>query len=965
MNATEFLELLLPPSGWIFTATQLPGGGWANTSHKSIPSAIRHVNHLTFESKQAYFALATYAEERVWDAAWVNPKGETVGKHRQRTQANAQSIKSFFLDLDVGADDPDKFASKLEAVDALVAFVKKISLPRPMVVDSGGGIHAYWPLTNAVATAEWRPMADKFKAICLHEKFKADRSLTSDQARVLRCLGGYNFRRGAPVHLLGRANGTYDFATIGACFDAYLAANSINPISRPIPAGVPTAHASDLPDNLGASNDPVHFDRIAFACGQIGAQVAVRGATIGEKLWRAGLGIAKFATDQAAAFRAISDGHAEYDENATVIKITNWRTGPTACEHFHQENPATCEACPHWKTITSPAQLGHTLQAAPAAIVTIMDEAGIVTTLIVPDPPEGYVRTLATGVKASAEDSAGNPIYELVCPYDLYPITILRQHGEDHTVDERSVWRAHLPRLGAIDIDIPQITFSDTKRLHGHLMSKGVYLTHDQANLTVKYMSAYLQVLSAQVDRERLYEHLGWHSDHTAFVLGDRVLHRDGTSTPHKPPRAVEAVTHGGVTTGGTLDGWKDAMAFYNRPGYEGHRFFLYAAIGAPLFHMNDTGNKGVLMTASGDSGRGKTTCLRACASIWGVPEHLILNGNKDGSTINALYETLGTYHSLPFLWDDITERDPDEIRRFLLNISQGKGKERMKGHEHSGVSKAWETIVLASANTDDVQRIMSSGKEVDPHLMRLVGVEFKAIDTNTEAKIKADQFLRQINNNYGHVGPIVMKFVTSHYDAVAKGYIKNVAMVDRLLNSSNASAERYWSATVAAAYTGAQIACKLGLLPYPYEDDLQWMVAHLTKQRETIKEGTALSIDILAEFLEQHVGHTLVVSAKMASNLDNVILRPYNSLYIRHELDAGRIYVSRNALMEYCVKVKASFRAIETDLETRGVIISRNVQKILGADTQYAKGQTRAWKVDASKLSLPAALAGAQGVEK
>lgn len=960
MNATEFLELLLPPSGWLFTATQLPEGGWANTSHTTIGSAVQHINELTLTNKQAYFALASYTEERVWDATWTNKDGAAVGKYRQRTQANTQSIRSFFLDLDVDPADPAKFPSKAAAVADLKVFTKKIGLPKPMVVDSGGGIHAYWPLVSAVPTSDWRPVADKFKAICLHEGFKADRSLTSDQARVLRCLGGYNFRRDAPVKLLALSAGPYEFNIFGECFDQYLSANPITHMAR-IATGTPLvgSPAVAFADNLGATNDPLHFDRVSFACGQIGAQVAVRGADIGEQLWRCGLGIAKFAEPQASAYRVISDGHAQYDEQATITKLSNWRTGPTACAHFHQENPATCEACPHWGKITSPAQLGKLVIAAPPAVVTIVDAAGVTVEIKIPEPPNGYVRSLTGGVKVASEDTEGNLTYVVVCPYDLYPITILRQHGDDHQIDERSVWRVQLPRLGVIDMDIPQITFSDSKRLHGHLMSKGVYLTHEQANLTTQYMSAYLQVLAIQADRERLYEHLGWHSDHTAFVLGDRVLHRDGSSHPHKTPRAVSAVTKDGVTTGGTLDGWKEAMQFYNRPGYEGHRFFLYASIGAPLFHMNDTGNKGVLMTASGDSGRGKTTCLRACASMWGVPEHLILNGNKDGSTINALYETLGTFHSLPFLWDDITERDPDEIRRFLLNISQGKGKERMKGHEHSGISKTWETIVLASANTDDVQRIMSSGKEVDPHLMRLVGVEFKAIDTNTESKIVADRFLRAINNNYGHVGPIVMKFVTANYEAVAKGYIKNVAMVDRMLNSSNASAERYWSATVAAAYTGAQIACKLGLLPYPYEDDLKWMVAHLTKQRESIREGTAMSIDILAEFLEQHVGHTLVVSAKMASNLDNVILRPFNALLIRHELDAGRIYVARAAMMEYCAKVKASFRTIEADLETRGVILSRNVQKILGADTQYAKGQTRAWKIDASKLSLPTALTG------
>lgn len=950
MDATEFLGLLLPLTGWIFTATNGTNGAWVNTAHKSIPSAVAHINTLTFQNKAAYFALATYTEERVWDPAWTNPEGEPVGKWRQRTQSNTKAIKSFFLDLDVDPADSKKFASKDEALAQLEVFVDRLGLPRPMLVDSGGGIHAYWPLDREVPTTEWRPVADQLKAACLAEKFRADASLTSDQARVLRCIGGFNFRRGAPVQLISRADGPYAFDTIAECLALY---QGSVPAQTAL-SGAPAPSVFD--DNLGAANDPIHFDRAVFHCAQLGLQVACRGAGVGEQLWRAGLGIAKFSEPQDVAYRAISDGHPDYNEAATVTKIANWRTGPTACDHFHMLNPAVCEACPHWKSLTSPAQLGHALRTAPEAKVKVVDESGQLVEVVIPPPPDGYTRTLAGGVKFGMENEEGLVDYETVCPYDFYPIRILRQHGKDHHVDERSVWRAHLPRVGAVDIDVPQSMISDHRRIYAHLLSKGVYLTPPMATHIQRYMSAYLQVLATHADRERLYEHLGWHGENnTTFVLGDRVLHRDGTTHAHTASKTIQAVTKEGVVPTGSLEAWKEAMAFYNRPGYEGHRFFLYAGFGAPLFHMNDTGNKGVLMTASGDSGRGKTTCLRACASIWGAPEGLILNGNKDGSTINALYETLGAFHSLPFLWDDITERDPDEIRRFLLNISQGKGKERMRGAEHSGHAVTWATIVLASANTDDVSRIMSSGKDVDPHLMRLVGVEFKAIDTAAEAKIAADRFLRSINQNYGHAGPMFIKFVVEHYESVARGYIKNVAMVDRKLNSSNASAERYWSATVAAAYTGAQIACRLGLLDYPYEADLEWMLDHLSKQRATIQESAASPVDILTEYLEHHIGNTLIVSAKQASNMDNVILRPYNMLLVRHEMDQNAIYISRASMMEHCTTARTSFRRVETTLEMQGILLARNVQKILGADTQYAKGQTRCWRIDASKLSQEA----------
>ncbi|MFM7007748.1 MAG: DUF927 domain-containing protein, partial [Betaproteobacteria bacterium] len=788
MNATEFLGLLLPTTGWIFTATNGANGAWVNTAHRSIESAVEHVNHLTFRGQQAYFALATYEKDRVWDANWVNPAtGAVEGKWRQRTQDNTQSIKSFFLDLDVEPGNPDKFDSKHNALSELRGFCSAVGLPKPMVVDSGGGIHAYWPLAHAVDTRTWRLVADRFKAVCLSAKFKADRSLISDQARVLRCLGGYNVRRDAPVRLLAACPGPYTFEQMSQVFERYLESHAVTlPTPRSAPA-LPIGASAVFEDNLGAANDLINFDRVAFYCTQIGMQVGARGANVGEQLWRAGLGIAKFAEQQVLAYRSISDGHAEYNETATALKVANWRTGPTACEHFHQLNPTVCESCPHWKSITSPAQLGRVVRESPKATVTYVDNLGVTVEAVIPPPPEGYVRNEKDGVKYGAENAEGMIEFEVVSPYDIYPIKILRQYGQDRHVDERSVWRAHLPRVGAVDMDISQSLISDARKLYAHLLSKGLYLTPVNAQLVQRYMSAYLQVLAQHADRERLYEHLGWHADHTAFVLGDRVFYRDGTNHAHVPNRSVQAITKEGVVVGGTLDAWREAMAFYNRPGYEGHRFFLYASFGAPLFHMNDTGNKGVLMTASGESGRGKTTCLRACASIWGAPEALVTNGNREGSTINAMYETLGTYHSLPFLWDDITERDPEEIRRFLLNISQGKGKERMKGNEHSGRAVSWETIVLASANTDDVSRIMSSGKDVDPHLMRLVGVEFKSIDTSSESKIVADNFLRALNNNYGHAGQTFIKFVAQHYERIAKGYVKNVAMVDRMLNSSNA----------------------------------------------------------------------------------------------------------------------------------------------------------------------------------
>lgn len=970
MNTREFLELLLPTTGFIFTATPLPKLGWANTSHTSLDSAVAHVNHLTFQNKAAYFALATFEKDKVWDA-----KEE---KWRFRTQENAQSIRSFFLDLDVDPAKPEeKFASKAEALTELRAFVMKLGLPRPMLVDSGGGIHAYWPLAQAVACADWRPIADRFKAICVHERFRADRSLTSDQARVLRAIGGFNFKRDMPVVLLS-ATKPIGFADFAQRITAYAERESVPEVAgpskkAPLPpvAGNP---ASVFGDNLGTTNDPLNFDRITFACPQLQLQVATRGANTGEQLWRAALGVVKFCEPMQLAAWAVSDGHPDFDPSRTLAKIENWHTGPTACSHFHSLQPATCESCPHWQKITSPAVLGRQVIEAEPPKVEVVTDVGVAAVTL-PDPPRGYARRKHDGaIVLETEDGDGTPTFEVVCPYDLYPLALRAQSGIDSNIDERSMWRVHLPiergqPRQVRDIDVPLALMSDVRGLSKHLFSKGILLNGDQPKLVQHYMSAYLQKLADAAGREKLYERLGWHDERATFVMGDRVFRKDGTVTAHTPSPQIKNTTRGLLRMSGTLQGWIDAMEFYNRPGFEGHRMFMYASLGAPIFHMNDTGNKGVLMTASGQSGRGKTTCLKACGSIWGHPEALILNGNKDGSTVNALYSAIGTTHSLPFMWDDITERDPDELRRFLLNISQGQGKRRMNSDSvQSGHVDTWETIVLATANTDDISRILSSGRDVNPHLMRMVGVEFATIDQGVEAKIKADEFLRQMQQHYGHVGPMMLKVLVTQYDVIRKGYIKNVAMVDRLLQSTNASAERYWSATIAAAYTGAKLAAALGLIRFPVDADLQWMVAHLTQQRTLIQESSQSPLETLVSFLDGELRGTLIVGTKASSNLDNVVQKPSDDLIIRSELDTNTIYIARAAIMKHCADNRIAFKPFEQSLERLGVITSRNAQKVLGAETVYASGQTRCWKLDSTKLggqanAIPAAVPAANNV--
>lgn len=944
MNTRDFLQHLLPAAGFYFTGTFTDAGRWRNTAHRTLDAAASHLASLSAQGKHAYFALASYHQ-----ASYVDANNKT----RRRTQINTRALKSFFLDLDVG-DDPLKFASKEEAAKALQAFVAKTGLPKPMVVDSGGGLHCYWPLTDEVLTEHWRPVANQLKALCTREGFRVDKAVPADPARVLRPVGTNNAKHNLPVQLV-RPCAPVSF--VDFAFRLQAAAGEAPAPAKPLTAAAPADPFED--GNLGATNDPVNFDHIVFLCPQLQNQVATRGAGVSEPLWRAGLGVAKFAINPELAWRSISDGHPDYDEARTREKVDNWHASPTACAHFESLDPKTCAGCDKRGTIKSPVVLARAVMAAPPPVVESFDvQTGETVETQLPDTPRGYKRRASDGsIVQETEDKDGNPVYLEICPYDLYPVALRDQVSQSGDTTSHAQWRIHLP-VGPNkprephDMTIPAGALADAKNLHKFLLEKGAFMTVDQAKATQSYMIAYLKLLAQTAARERIYDHLGWQDDRKAFVLGETVWFKDGSrkQQPMHPSVASTIGAHGLKPTG-SLEGWKRAMAFYNRPGYEGHRFFLYAALGAPIFHMNDTGNKGVLLTASGKSGRGKTTVLRACASFYGHPDTLLMNGNKDGATTNAMYATLGAMHSLPYLLDDTTERDHDEMRRFLLNLSTGQGKRRMGRDGVAADHLTWETLVLSSSNADDVSALLAGARDNSPHMMRMISVEFAAIDTSPTAKIAADEFLRALVANHGHVGPILAQALVTQYDVIRARYIKNVEKVDRMLASDNASAERFWGAAVAAAYTGAQLAQHLGFLDYPVEADLQWMIDHIRSQRSNMIESVSTPREQLTMFLNGAQRHTLIMSSKNSSNLDNVAQRPTDALWVRHEIDTNLIYVDRSAMGEYCNEQHIAFKPLQKALLAEGVLLDASRQKTLGAETVYARGQTRCWLVDATKL--------------
>src|SRR6185503_369607 len=123
-------------------------------------------------------------------------------KSSVRRQGDVVAVGSFWLDIDCG---PDKaYETQAAGAAAFIAFKKEVGLPSPMIVNSGNGLHVYWPLDHDLDPDAWKSTATLLKAACIKFGLKVDHSRTTDSASVLRPAGSINRKNGAakPVVVL-------------------------------------------------------------------------------------------------------------------------------------------------------------------------------------------------------------------------------------------------------------------------------------------------------------------------------------------------------------------------------------------------------------------------------------------------------------------------------------------------------------------------------------------------------------------------------------------------------------------------------------------------------------------------------------------------------------------------------------------------------------------------------------------
>jgi hypothetical protein len=374
--AVRFLRLILPEQGYYAVAIKNPRSkGFKPTE---FAASIEELGKIIADNDRdeyvVYHACASFNE------ALNDPPGTAAREKRfGRTQRNARGAQSFWLDIDAGQGKD--YSSQVAAHDAVMLFCQKTGLPLPIIVDSGWGLHVYWPRKQMLDHETWTYYARGLKNLCHKHGLRADPSRTIDIASVLRTPGTHNRKHGtvrevtvdpeflnierypietfallaehADTPKITKRGEQTDFDPNGLFTPGKLLGD-LSYLRRPKPEWL-TKHfliEEIYPPSSGA--------QVAENCAQL-ATLRNRKGNLPEPLWYAALGVLAFCEDGDLLAHEWSSGDARYTQRATQERLDRARTltGATKCETFHEKgDPMVCKRCPWWGKITSPIVLG-------------------------------------------------------------------------------------------------------------------------------------------------------------------------------------------------------------------------------------------------------------------------------------------------------------------------------------------------------------------------------------------------------------------------------------------------------------------------------------------------------------------------------------------------------------------------------------------------------------------------------
>jgi hypothetical protein len=353
----------------------------------------------------------------------------------------------------------------------------------------------------------------------------------------------------------------------------------------------------------------------------------------------------------------------------------------------------------------------------------------------------------------------------------------------------------------------------------------------------------------------------------------------------------------------------------------------------APLFVL--TPYHGMMFNLLGGGGIGKSTALKFMTSIWGKPTftHVL---KKDNSI--PMFNKVGYLNSLPVAYDEITELPADQTADLAYSITEGRGKERADRNGNTRINFVkWSTVLVSCSNLSLYEKIGLAKKGNAAPAYRIFEVNIEGTPIEEVNRLKIEDAMRILEENYGVAGRLFMQYVVKHNQHVIGLLVAEEERISKEFQLK--TVERFWGGMFATVSVSMDICRALNLHSFDKEKMLTWAANELRATRSNLQESQGDVLSMLSDFINTNLHATLFVNDGKP-NAYGAYTSPTREIHIRLEKTLGRFtegFLSTVAFKKYCVTNKIEYGWATKELYQLKAIKHGSMSKRLGAGTEFS----------------------------
>ena len=218
--------------------------------------------------------------------------------------------------------------------------------------------------------------------------------------------------------------------------------------------------------------------------------------------------------------------------------------------------------------------------------------------------------------------------------------------------------------------------------------------------------------------RVRGVDRTGWHQCEGGYVF---VLPHQVIGEAAEDIRFQSNIAARAFSVAGTAEGWRSEVAALCAGN---SRCVLAMCTGLAAMMLEFSGLESGGVNLRGGSSTGKTTALKAAASLFGSASYV----NRWRATSNGL-EAVATLHNDSLLiLDELAQVDPREAGEIAYLLANGQGKQRSGRTGTAKPRQTWQLLFLSAGEIGLAQHMAEGGKKAK------AGQEVRLIDVEADA---------------------------------------------------------------------------------------------------------------------------------------------------------------------------------------------------------------------------------------